>query len=75
MLVTTFESFCTAVHDYARQDAPANWRAGQTAFVLLCRIRPELAEMIRGSDFDPLHDDSNLLAFYSYVGRHWDWDM
>lgn len=73
-IVDTFSDFVLAVEDYIFTSAPDSWRAGQSAFNLLCRVRPDLADLIRGSDFDPFYQDGNLPEFYGYLCRHWDDD-
>lgn len=70
-VIETFSDFCVAVDRYTHEDMPGSWRVGQGAFNLLCRLRPDLAELVRGSDFDPFYQDRNLAAFYSYLARHW----
>lgn len=32
-----------------------NWRYGQAIFNLLCDVRPDVAESIRGTDLDPFY--------------------
>lgn len=71
MIVETFTDFCRAAADYA-DHYPVGWRAGQATFNLLVRVRPDLAEMVRGSDFDPFYDDARLPLFYDFVARHWE---
>jgi len=36
------------------------WRAGQALFNALLRVRPDLAEEIRGTDLDPFHDNKRI---------------
>lgn len=72
MLVDTFTDFCVAADDYRLNYAPGPWRTGQTAMNLLMSVRPDLHEIIRGSAFDCFEEDANLLAFYSFLARHWD---
>jgi len=71
-IIETFADFVVAADTYTYSDMPQEWRKGQGVFNLLCKIRPDLAEMIRGSDFDPFYRDERLPAFYSYLCRHWD---
>lgn len=70
-MVATFADFVLAVERYIYHDAPDTWRAGQSAFNLLVRVRPDLAELVRGSDFDPFHSDNNLPEFYGFLCRNW----
>lgn len=71
MLVVTFSDFVVAVADFMGR-RPESWRAGQTAFNLLVQVNPTVAEMVRGSDFDPFYRDDRLVDFYDFVCRHWD---
>ena len=48
------------------------WRAGQTAFNVLRRVKPDLAERVRGTDFDPFYRDKVLHDFYKFVSVEWD---
>lgn len=73
-IVDTFADFVVAVESYVYGDMPDSWRSGQGAFNLLVKIRPDLSEMIRGSEFDPFHSDARLVDFYGYLARHWDDD-
>lgn len=72
MLVATFNDFCHAVASYMDHPATSHWRTGQKAFNLLSRVRPDIAELVRGSDMDPFHRDDRLPAFYDFVARHWE---
>jgi len=51
---------------------PKQWRLGQTAFNTLEMERPSLAEKIRGTAFDPFHDDSALPRFYDWLELYWE---
>lgn len=42
-------------------------RQGQRAFNTLCKVQPELAERIRGTDLDPFHQDERVPKFVLYV--------
>lgn len=67
----TFEDFLKAVED-AHRTYPT-WRTGQAAFNVLHRIRPMLAESIRGNwSIDPFHRDHNLDVFYDFVHSNWE---
>ena len=74
MLVETYADFVTAVAKFTdsyRAEMPITWRVGQGAFNLLVQIRPDIAEMVRGSDYDPFYDNSRLPLFYDFVMRNW----
>jgi hypothetical protein len=63
------EEFAT---EYAKErDQRPGLRDGQTAFNVLHRMNPDLADLIRGSNRDPFYDDSRLQDFFDFVGRHW----
>lgn len=70
-VISEFNEFVVAADEYSQSRLP-DWRIGQSAFNLLYRVRPDLAEMLRGSDFDPFYKNENLAAFYSFVMRQWD---
>lgn len=70
MVVATFGDFVSAVAKY-RGECPKDWRTGQAAFNLLSRVRPEIAFLVQGSEFDPFQDDARLSDFYDFVMRHW----
>jgi hypothetical protein len=42
-------------------------RAGQTYFNVLYSINPEIANKIRGTKYDPFHDDTRLILFREKV--------
>lgn len=46
-------------------------RKGQAAFNLLHEIRPELANMIRGTDADPFYTHENWKAFIRRIEFLW----
>lgn len=73
IIVDTFADFVAAAAHYTL-NMPPSWRAGQGAFNLLCNVRPDLAELLRGSEFDPFHNNNRLPDFYDFVMRHWDDD-
>lgn len=71
IIIASFEDFVSAVVHYRYNRAPKNWRTGQVAFNLLAHVRPDIADMVRGSDYDPFHNDGNLSGFYDFVMRNW----
>ena len=44
-------------------------RLGQIAFNELYATEPTIANLIRGSEFDPFYDDEKLEAFYEKVAE------
>ena len=65
----TFGDYILAVmHQWS--ETPS-WRAGQTYFNVLYRMRPEMADSLRGSSRDPFYNDDRIDDFLDYVLRHW----
>lgn len=54
-----------------------NWRVGQAAFNVLADLRPDLAEHVRGSNFDPFYADplphghDKIANFLAHVREAW----
>lgn len=54
-----------------------NWRLGQTAFNVLSRVRPDIAENVRGSSLDPFYADhmqfgyEKVANFLAHVRENW----
>ena len=46
-----------------------NWRKGQKAFNDLYLEYPEIANLIRGTEYDPFYNDEKLEAFYVRVAE------
>lgn len=46
-------------------------RRGQAAFNLLHVLRPDLADLVRGSEHDPFYTDERLPAFLEWLGERW----
>ena len=65
----TFEEFLKMA---ANISAPAGLRRGQFLFNGLYKIRPAVADRIRGSIYDPFHLDSRLPVFWDKVEEYWD---
>jgi len=65
----TFADYKTAV---ARaQKRHPEWRRGQTAYIVLRRRRPDLADEVWATLLDPFSQDERLEAFLSYIEEHW----
>lgn len=47
-----------------------NWRAGQRAFNALYKVSPDLANRIRGTEYDPFNRDERLEAFHEFINNH-----
>jgi hypothetical protein len=67
----TFAEYLHNVHIYCASIADPTWRLGQTYFNILARVRPELAESVRGTMNDPFYLDDRIPAFLSYLAMHW----
>ena len=66
----TYTEFLSAVRTL-RAGNP-DWRQGQTYFNALHRVRPDLAEKVRGSELDPFHSDDRIPGFLTFVSNRWD---
>ena len=66
----TFEQYQTVVA-WAHQRHP-EWRRGQTAAVLLARLRPDLYDEVYVTPLDPFSQDEKLEAFLSYIKERWE---
>ena len=66
-MVTSYEILrAAALHP------PKDIRLGQHAFNLLCDLRPDISEQVRGRfNTDPFYRDDYLDAFWSFVEDHW----
>ena len=47
--------------------APKEWRKGQAYFNILRVMHEEIAEEIRGTEFDPFHHDDRIPALEEYL--------
>ena len=66
--VNSVENFWKRVQEY-QQDPVVNkaWRKGQLYFNALYDVDPELANHIRGTSIDPLHQDEKIESFMMVV--------
>lgn len=49
------------------------WRLGQTYFNVLCSVRPDISEEVRGDvQFDPFYQDKRINDFLGFVASRWD---
>jgi hypothetical protein len=52
---------------------PRDQRPGQYAANLLCQVRPDLSEKVRGSlNNDPFYSDHKLQNFIQFVSDNWE---
>ncbi len=65
-----YEEFLVVVDKYEK--AVSDWRSGQAYFNILTSVRPQLAEMIRGTIHDPYHKDSVSEQTHQYIKSKWD---
>lgn len=51
---------------------PQEQRPGQYAFNLLCQVRPDLSEQVRGRlQVDPFYNDRFIPNFIQFVSDNW----
>ena len=67
----TYNKFIATVPEIARF---YEWRYGQALFNALTKIRPQLAEKVRGSRIDPFYRESGEIApeLFSMLENEWD---
>lgn len=58
------------VHELARMLMVHGQRHGQALFNALYTLDPHMADLLRGSDVDPFHNDGSALDFINAVVRH-----
>lgn len=63
--MTFVEDYQAAVHAALKQHP--HWRIGQAHFNVLSDMRPDLAELVRGSALDPFHNDGRVPALLGMV--------
>jgi hypothetical protein len=59
------------VESYNYMNRYRGLRGGQSFYNVLSYHRPDLAQKIAGTEFDPYYDDKNIPAFLEYVGSNW----
>lgn len=47
------------------------WRPGQAWFNALHRVRPHLADRVRGGNLDPFHNDKRIRTLQAWLNLHW----
>lgn len=57
-------TFYSRVHPHQRR--------GQALFNYLYSVRPDLAQVICGSDLDPFYSDERIPACLSWLAQDWD---
>jgi hypothetical protein len=66
--ILDLQTYYTRVREYQEQNPEL--RRGQALFNVLHDIRPDLAEMVRGTDIDPFYaqpDDHRIQAFTQWM--------
>lgn len=66
----TFDDYLRAVWE-AQRNYP-QWRAGQTYFNILHRVRPDLSAHVRGSLRDPFNVNERITDFLEWTLDHWE---
>lgn len=59
------------VHCTIQMSNHKNWRYGQTLYNELYKIKPDLANKIRCTDYDPFYKDSDIPVFLTFIEEHW----
>lgn len=67
-VIVTFDEFLLAA--VGRYLMEPDWRWGQAIFNVLCEMRPDLSEQIRGTDFDPFYDNSDAKEALRWIRSH-----
>lgn len=70
MAQITFEEFCHDIEVTMRRHP--QWRRGQTCFNMLRAIKPDLADEVRTSPYDPFYMDEKLPGFFTWLSERWD---
>lgn len=68
----TYEKFILALPEVARY---YEWRYGQALFNLLSKVRPELAEKIRGGQLDPFYRDLDGISPELWTLLQTEWNL
>ncbi len=55
---------------HAKREHP-EWRNGQAHFVVLTKVRMDIARALWSTDVDPFYDDDKVPAFLASVGEMW----
>jgi len=69
----TFDDFLRTVEKkWEEQTTPRDLRLGQLFFNDLCKVRPMIAEALRGTNLDPFYRDEISFPTTAYVKARWD---
>jgi hypothetical protein len=65
----TYDEFLSKV---SREQQETGYRYGQAFFNTLTRVRPVLAEEVRGTPLDPFHDEAVSQSLHQMLTGRWD---
>jgi len=66
----SYKEYIVAV--LAARKAYPSWRQGQTYFNVLHTYRPDLADWIQSTPYDPFYDDQRLDTFLQFIHDNWE---
>lgn len=73
--LTNYGCWLEGLYEYqlahCRECGGGDQRLGQAAFNFLYEIRPDLADAVRATEFDPFYNDSKLDKFHQRVQELW----
>jgi hypothetical protein len=68
----TYDEFVDQVHKtYMAQEASMDFRLGQIYFNMLCELRPDISEVLRGSMIDPFYKERITQVVHNFVSERW----
>lgn len=56
---------------YASQPVKGDLRLGQVYFNMLCELRPDISEVLRGSMIDPFFKERITQVVHNFVSERW----
>lgn len=68
----TYEEFHNqVVTAYDTQPVKGDLRLGQIYFNMLCELRPDISEVLRGSMLDPFYKQRITQVLHDFVSERW----
>ena len=68
----TYDEFVDQVHKtYMAQEPSMDFRLGQIYFNMLCELRPDISEVLRGSMIDPFYKERITQVVHNFVSERW----
>ena len=68
----TYDQFFDEVHKtYMAQEPSMDFRLGQIYFNMLCELRPDISEVLRGSMIDPFFKQRITQVVHDFVSARW----